>query len=59
MEIEAQGLIAEAARMKKDAERMVPNVNLSNATVPSAPPPKPKRGRPSNASKAPAENAVQ
>ena len=56
MELEAQGLISEAARMKKDAERMVPNVNLVNATVPSVPPAPKKRGRPS---KEAAENAVQ
>jgi hypothetical protein len=30
MEIEAKGLIAEAARMKKDAERMHPGVTASS-----------------------------
>jgi len=32
MEAEAQGLINEAARMKKDAERMVPRVSIKDAT---------------------------
>jgi hypothetical protein len=32
MEIEAKGMIAEAARMKKDAERMYPGVTTSDST---------------------------
>jgi hypothetical protein len=32
MESEAKGMIAEAARMKKDAQRMYPAVNLNNFT---------------------------
>ena len=58
METEAQGLIAEAARMKKDAERMNPNVVASktvpegSATFATAK----KRGRPA---KVVATNAVQ
>lgn len=37
MEIEAKGLIAEAARMKKDAERMYPGVVASSDTAKPAP----------------------
>lgn len=37
MELEAKGLIAEAARMKKEAERMAPNVNLTDAVVENVP----------------------
>ena len=33
MEVEAKGLIAEAARMKKEAQRMFPGVNLSDAVA--------------------------
>lgn len=56
MEAEAKGLIAEAARMKKEAERMDPSVVApapipTNAPLTSTAAPKPKRGRPSNASK--------
>jgi hypothetical protein len=61
MEREAKGLLAEAARMKKDAERMDPGVvaapttaNFGQMTTEA---PK-KRGRPSNASKAVAANAA-
>lgn len=59
MEQDAQGLIAEAARMKKDAERMFPGVNLGDAraiaeTVSIAP----KRGRPTK-SRVTADAAVQ
>ena len=58
MESEAKGLIAEAARMKKQAENMDPTVI---APVPSAlaraEEPK-KRGRPSNASKVVATNVI-
>lgn len=43
MEAEGKGLLAEAARMKKDAERLQPNV-VASATVTTAD--KPKRGRP-------------
>jgi hypothetical protein len=52
MEIEAKGLIAEAARMKKDAQRMYPKVNLQgfvdtpNVTVAPASEKSPRRGRP-------------
>jgi hypothetical protein len=48
MEAEGKGLLAEAARMKKDAERLVPNVNVSESNIPPVAPP-PKRGRPSKA----------
>ena len=52
MEIEAKGLIAEAARMKKDAQRIYPKVNLQgfvdtpNVTVAPASEKSPRRGRP-------------
>ena len=49
MESEAQGLINEAARMKKDAERMFPGVNVKDAKVVTESAPvaaAPKRGRP-------------
>jgi len=47
METEGQGLINEAARMKKDAERMVPNVSVAYATPDTvdAPDPTKRRGR--------------
>jgi len=54
MEVEAQGLIAEAARLKKEAETMFPAVTTSDATntAPTNQPAAPKRrGRPSNKSK--------
>ena len=60
MEIEAKSLISEAAKMKKDAERMFPGVNLSNAApAPEAAvtPTPAKRGRPSK--KIAADAAVQ
>lgn len=63
MEAEAKGLIAEASRMKKEAERMDPSV-VAPAPIPTnvpfttAEPAKPKRGRPSNASKVTATNAA-
>jgi len=62
MEIEAKSLISEAAKMKKDAERMFPGVNLSNAAPVPAPeaavtPTPAKRGRPSK--KVSADAAVQ
>ena len=51
MEIEAKGLIAEAARMKKDAQRMYPAVNTASVQMPSVTDGQPKvdkkRGRPS------------
>lgn len=60
MERDAQGLLAEAARMKKEAERMDPGVK--SASVPgqlSQPADTPKkRGRPSAASKVSAVNAA-
>ena len=63
MEIEAKGMIAEAARMKKDAQRMNPGVTLEHFVAPEAAAPAaaataPKRGRPSRAKAVPA-NAVQ
>lgn len=63
METEAQGLIAEAARMKKEAERMFPGVTPTAAPVTAnfgqmtTEAPK-KRGRPSKADLA-ARDAVQ
>ena len=43
-------MIAEAARMKKDAERMTPGVNLGEATWTPPEPEAPKRkGRPPKA----------
>ena len=50
MEVEATAMIAEAARMKKDAERMVPGVNPNEATwtPPVAEAPK-RKGRPPKA----------
>jgi len=64
MEVEAKGLIAEAARMKKEAQRMYPGVHLDGFTEPtSAPvaaaePVKRGRGRPPKA-KAVTADAVQ
>ena len=58
MEQEAQGLIAEAARMKKEAERMYPTVSAATATNSAPPEVKRGRGRPSKAEVA-AKNAVQ
>jgi hypothetical protein len=61
MEIEAKSMIAEAARMKKDAQRMHPGVvagTAEAAPVTEAAPAK-RRGRPSNATKAMAGDAVQ
>jgi spore coat protein CotF len=60
METEAQGLIAEAARMKKEAERMFPGVQPGDATsvVVSTAPAK-KRGRPSKTEVAARDAAVQ
>lgn len=61
MEREAKGLLAEAARMKKDAERMDPGVVATPATANfgqmTTDAPK-KRGRPSNASKLAAGHAA-
>ena len=63
MEAEAKGMIAEAARMKKDAQRMYPAVNLNTYTEtvqeqaqPTAT--APRRGRPPKAKVVPAD-AVQ
>ena len=51
MELEAQGLIAEAARMKKDAERLHPSVSANHTPLAqTAEPVKRGRGRPSKAS---------
>ncbi len=61
MEVEAKGLIAEAARMKKEAQRMYPSVNLEGFSEPepvSTTAAKPtKRGRPK--AKAVTADAVQ
>jgi hypothetical protein len=59
MESEAQGLINEAARMKKEAERMFPGVTVGDAKPVSAEPAPsaPKRGRP--AKRVAADAAVQ
>jgi hypothetical protein len=48
METEARGLINEAARMKKDAERMYPNAKAVDTPVPTSSDSAPKktRGRP-------------
>ena len=37
MEIEAKGMISEAAKMKKDAERMFPGVSRNDGSLDSAP----------------------
>ncbi len=59
MEQDAQGLIAEAARMKKDAERMFPGVNPGDArAVTESIPTAPKRGRPAK-SRVTADAAIQ
>jgi hypothetical protein len=59
MEQDAQGLIAEAARMKKDAERMFPGVNPGDArAVPETAATAPKRGRPAK-SRVTADAAIQ
>lgn len=47
MEIEAKQLIAEAGRMKKDAQRMDPRVVAKEAAPPAAKADSSKRGRPS------------
>ena len=50
MEAEGKGLLAEAARMKKDAERMQPNVvPRETMVIRTDSDAKPKRGRPSKA----------
>ena len=50
MAAEGKGLLAEAARMKKDAERMQPNVvPKETMVVRTESDAKPKRGRPSKA----------
>ena len=54
METEARGMIAEAARMKKDAERMFPNVVAAKIALPE-PVVAPKRGRPAKAKTAVAD----
>jgi hypothetical protein len=54
MEAEGKGLLSEAARMRKDAERMDPGVVAAKETAPAQEPAK-KRGRPA---KATAENAA-
>jgi hypothetical protein len=47
MEQDAQGLVSEAARMKKEAERMFPGVRVGAAVVhEAAPVTTKKRGRP-------------
>lgn len=57
METEAKGLVAEAARLKKEAEKMFPSVKAADAAVPeTAKPASKSRGRPK---KAVAADAVQ
>jgi hypothetical protein len=46
MEAEGKGLLAESARMRKDAERMDPGVVASPAAITTATSDKPRRGRP-------------
>jgi len=59
MEQEAQGLVNEAARMKKEAERMFPGVSVKDAsTITEAAPVTPKRGRPAK-NRSVADAAVQ
>lgn len=62
MEREAKGLLAEAARMKKDAERMDPGVLSTPAaattSITAETTTVKKRGRPSNASKVVSANAA-
>ncbi len=55
MEAEGKGLLAEAARMRKDAERMDPGVVVTKETVTTVQETVKKRGRPS---KVTAENAA-
>jgi hypothetical protein len=57
MESEGKGFLSEAARMRKDAERMDPGVVASVAPTVTADVPK-KRGRPSSASKVAAADAA-
>lgn len=57
MESEGKGLLSEAARMRKDAERMDPTVVAAPTVVTTAEVAK-KRGRPSNASKQAAADAA-
>jgi hypothetical protein len=60
METEAKGMIAEAARMKKEAQGLFPSVNLDGYVAPPQAQPTteaPKRGRPKKVA-VPA-NAVQ
>jgi hypothetical protein len=57
MEIEAKGMIAEAARMKKDAERMYPGVTTSDSTKEVAKADAPAKTR--SRKKTVAANAVQ
>jgi hypothetical protein len=57
MEIEAKGMIAEAARMKKDAERMFPGVTTSDSTKEVAKADAPAKTR--SRKKTVAANAVQ
>jgi hypothetical protein len=55
MEVEARGLIAEAARMKKDAERMFPGVMVTDTITAATPAETKTRGR----KRAVAADAVQ
>jgi len=57
MELEAKGMIAEAARMKKDAERMYPGVTTSDSTKETAKADAPAKTR--SRKKTVAANAVQ
>jgi len=59
MEVEAKSMIAEAARMKKQAQGLNPAVNLSDyAMADPVVPTAPKKGRPAKAKVATAD-AVQ
>jgi len=58
MESEAQGLVNEAARMKKEAEKMFPNVNMHDTSPAAELAIKKQRGRPSK-SRVTADAAVQ
>lgn len=58
METDAKSLIAEASRMKKEAERMNPNVNVADSNLPPVAEPK-KRGRPAGSTKTVVANAAE
>lgn len=58
METDAKSLIAEAARMKKEAEKLNPNVSVSDSNLPPVEAPK-KRGRPVGSTKSQVANATE